>query len=97
MRPRAGTHPVTLEPPTRRRVLALARQHDDTLKEIRQDLFRAETKLRVERRWKWPIRLGCVALGAGGLAMSRMRAFRRRSLTSSQTPLRTCRTPALGR
>lgn len=68
MRPRAGTHPVTLEPPTVAEILALARQHDERLKDIRQDLFRAETKLRVERAWKWPIRVGCVALGAGGLA-----------------------------
>lgn len=68
MRPRAGTHPVTLEPPTVAEILVLARQHDERLKDIRQDLFRAETKLRVERAWKWPIRVGCVALGAGGLA-----------------------------
>lgn len=68
MRPRAGTRPVTLEPSHVVEVLALARDHDDQLKEARQDLFRAETKLNVERRWKWPIRLGCVALGAGGLA-----------------------------
>jgi hypothetical protein len=64
MRPRAGTLPVTLEPQLVVEVLSLARQHDDMLKEARQDLFRAETKLNVERRWKWPIRLGCVALGA---------------------------------
>jgi hypothetical protein len=38
------------------------------LKEARQDLFRAETKLKVERRWKWPIRVFCGALGVGGLA-----------------------------
>ncbi|HOY78542.1 MAG TPA: hypothetical protein PLN33_12090 [Hyphomonadaceae bacterium] len=63
MRPRAGTLPVTLEPRLVVEVLSLARQHDEMLKEARQDLFRAETKLRVERRWKWPIRLGCVALG----------------------------------
>lgn len=68
MRPRAGTLPVTLEPQLVVEVLSLARQHDEMLKEARQDLFRAETKLNVERRWKWPIRIGCVALGAGGLA-----------------------------
>jgi hypothetical protein len=68
MRPRAGTRPVTLEPSHVVEVLALARDHDEQLKEARQDLFRAETKLNVERRWKWPIRIGCVALGAGGLA-----------------------------
>lgn len=68
MRPRAGTLPVTLEPQLVVEVLSLARQHDDMLKEARQDLFRAETKLNVERRWKWPIRLACVAVGAAGLA-----------------------------
>lgn len=68
MRPRAGTHPVTLDPPTVAEILALARQHDEGLKDIRQDLFRTETKLRVERALKWPIRIGCVALGAGILA-----------------------------
>lgn len=71
MRPRAGTLPVTLEPQLVVEVLSLARQHDDMLKEARQDLFRAETKLNVERRWKWPIRLGCVGLGAGASPPSR--------------------------
>jgi hypothetical protein len=59
---------VTLEPSLVVEVLSLARTHDEMLKETRQDLFRAETKLQVERRWKWPVRLACVALGAGGLA-----------------------------
>lgn len=67
MRPRAGTLPVTLEPQLVVEVLSLARQHDEMLKEARQDLFRAETKLRVERRWKWPIRIGCVALGVASV------------------------------
>jgi hypothetical protein len=65
MRPRAGTQTLTLEPSCVAEILALARQHDEQLKEARQDLFRAETKLSVERTWKWPIRMGCVALGAG--------------------------------
>lgn len=68
MRPRAGTLPITLEPQLVVEALSLARQHDEMLKEARQDLFRAETKLNVERRWKWPIRIGCVALGAGAFA-----------------------------
>lgn len=67
MRPRAGTLPVTLEPQLVVEVLSLARQHDEMLKEARQDLFRAETKLKVERRWKWPIRLVCVGLGVAGV------------------------------
>lgn len=68
MRPRAGTHPVTLEAPTVAEILALARQHDERLKDLKQDLFRTETKLRVERSLKWPIRIGCVAFGAGAFA-----------------------------
>lgn len=68
MRARAGTRPVTLEPSMIAEVLSLARHHDDMLKETRQDLFRTETQLRGERRWKWPIRLFCFALGAGMLA-----------------------------
>jgi hypothetical protein len=38
------------------------------LRETRQDLFRAETKVNAERTWRWPIRVGCVALGVVGLA-----------------------------
>jgi hypothetical protein len=57
-------------------ILALARQHDERLKEVRQDLVRAETKLGVERAWKWPIRAGCVALGAVGLATTQNDAVR---------------------
>ena len=76
MRPRAGTHPVTLEPPTVAEILALARQHDERLKDLRQDLFRTETKLRVERAMKWPIRFGCIALGAGALALGQNETIR---------------------
>lgn len=68
MRPRAGTHPVTLEPPRVVEILALARHHDEVLRETRQDLFRAETKLNFERVWRWPIRAACVALGVVGMA-----------------------------
>lgn len=50
-------------------MLGLARQHDELLKEMRQDLLRAETKLQVELRWKWPIRVACIAIGAAGLAI----------------------------
>lgn len=76
MRPRAGTRPVTLEPSHIVEVLAMARDHDQLLKEARQDLFRAETKIQVERRWKWPIRIACVALGAAGLAAFQSEALR---------------------
>jgi hypothetical protein len=34
---------------------------------VRQDLLRAETQLQVERRWKWVIRIGCIALGAASV------------------------------
>ena len=47
MRPRAGSQPVTLAPSMVVEVLSLARAHDDMIKEMRQDLFRAETKLHV--------------------------------------------------
>ncbi|MFT3723018.1 MAG: hypothetical protein QM773_05460 [Hyphomonadaceae bacterium] len=67
MRPRAGTRPVTLEPSMVVEVLSLARRHDEILKEMRQDLLRAETQLQAERRWKWPIRIGCLALGAASV------------------------------
>jgi hypothetical protein len=76
MRPRAGTHPVTLEAPTVAEILALARQHDEGLKDLKQDLFRTETKLRVERTLKWPIRVGCAAFGAGALATVQNEAVR---------------------
>lgn len=68
MRPRAGTHPVTLDPSRVVEILALARSHDERLQETQQDLFRAETKLNMERAWRWPIRAACVATGAVGLA-----------------------------
>jgi len=76
MRPRAGTHPVTLQPSTVAEIVALARQHDERIKDMRQDLVRLETQLRVERMWKWPVRLGCVALGAAGLAALQNEAMR---------------------
>jgi len=70
MRPRAGTEPITLSPSRIQEILSLSRQHDELLKEARQDLVRTETQLRAERKWKWPARLGCVALGAAGFAAS---------------------------
>jgi hypothetical protein len=66
-------------------VLSLARVHDDMLRETRQDLYRAETKLRVERRWKWPARFACVALGVGGLAAFQSEALRASALESIDT------------
>lgn len=68
MRPRAGTHPVNLAPAEVGELLALARQHDDKLKEARQDLFRAETKLSLERTWRWPIRFAFLMAGIVGMA-----------------------------
>ncbi|HVY90548.1 MAG TPA: hypothetical protein VG942_16905 [Hyphomonadaceae bacterium] len=64
MRPRAGTEPITLSPSRIQEILGLSRQYDEQLKEVRQDLLRAETQLREERKAKWLIRAGCVGLGA---------------------------------
>jgi len=47
-------------------IMTLARRHDEMLKEVRQDLFRAETQLGVERAWRWPIRIACLMLGVVG-------------------------------
>jgi hypothetical protein len=69
MRPRAGTEPVTLEPSRVLEILALARDHDEKLKAVQQDLFRAETKMRIERKWKWPVRFMCVGIGVGLVAL----------------------------
>ena len=68
MRSRAGTHPVTLEPARVVEVLALARRHDEMLRQTRQDLFRAETKLNTHRAWRWPIRAAYVGVGVVGMA-----------------------------
>jgi alkylation response protein AidB-like acyl-CoA dehydrogenase len=75
MRQRAGTQPVTLEPSRVIEILALARDHDDRLKALQQDLLRAETKLRVERKWKWPVRAGCVGLGVAGVFVAQNEAL----------------------
>ena len=56
-RQRAGTQPVTLEPSRVLEILSLARDHDEMLKALRQDLTRVETKLRVERRYNAGARL----------------------------------------
>ncbi len=61
--------------------MALAREHDDMMKEARQDLFRAQTKLKAERTWRWPIRVACVALGAVGLAAYQNEAIREQAST----------------
>lgn len=76
MRPRAGTHPVKLESPHVVEILALARRHDETLQATRQDLFRAETKLNMERTWRWPVRAGCVGLGVAGMAAAQSEGVR---------------------
>jgi hypothetical protein len=68
MRPRAGTQQITLEPSRVVEIMTLMREYDDRLKAMQQDLVRAETKLRVERKWTWPIRALCVGLGVALLA-----------------------------
>lgn len=76
MRRRAGTHPVTLDPPEVVELLALARLHDEKLKEARQDLFRAETKLGLERMWRWPIRFAFLMAGIVGVIAWQNRQLR---------------------
>lgn len=56
---------VPLDAAVRRQILELAREHDQKLKSLEQDLFRAETKLKVESRWRWVDRLVCLAMGGG--------------------------------
>jgi hypothetical protein len=76
MRPRTGTQPITLEPSRVIEIMAVARDYDEKLKALQQDLFRLETKLRVERKWKWPVRAACVVLGVAGLAASQNEGVR---------------------
>lgn len=66
-RQRAGTRPVTLEPSRVLEILALSRDHDEMVKALRQDLTRVETKLRVEKKYKWHWRLACIGIGVLGL------------------------------
>lgn len=63
MRPRVATHPVRLEPSVTVELLSLARQHDEKIKDLRQDLFRAETKLYNHRLWRWPIHFAVFMAG----------------------------------
>ena len=66
-RQRAGTQPVTLEPSRVLEILSLARDHDEMVKALRQDLTRVETKLRFETKYKWHWRLSCIVLGVLGV------------------------------
>jgi hypothetical protein len=86
MRQRAGTQPVTLEPSRVIEILALARDHDERLKAVQQDLLRAETKLRIERKWKWPLRAACAGLGAASVFAAQNEALMG-SLASSLTAI----------
>ena len=83
-RQRAGTQPVTLEPSRVIEILSLARDHDELVKALRQDLTRVETKLRVERKYKWLWRLACVGLGALGLLAAQNEALMTSISTSAQ-------------
>jgi hypothetical protein len=67
LRPRAATHPVRLEPAATAELLALARNHDEKIKELRQDLFRAETKLYHHSLWRWPVRFAFLTAGVLGV------------------------------
>jgi len=83
-RKRAGTQPVTLEPSRVIEILSLARDHDEMLKALRQDLTRVETKLRVEKKYKWLWRLACVGLGALGVLAAQNEAMMTSIATSAQ-------------
>jgi len=83
-RQRAGTQPVTLEPSRVIEILSLARDHDDMVKALRQDLTRVETKLRVEKKYKWHWRLACVGLGVLGLMAAQNEVLMTSIATSAQ-------------
>lgn len=59
---------IPLDASIRREVLELAREHDQKLKSLEQDLFRTETKLKVEQRWRWVDRGVCLMIGSLGMA-----------------------------
>jgi hypothetical protein len=64
---RSGTQTITLDPAKVQEILNLSRDHDEQLKEARQDLVRAETRLLMERQWKWPVI--AASAGAGALML----------------------------
>jgi hypothetical protein len=64
----SGTQSVLLDPSSVQEMLELSRGHDQQLREARQDLLRAETNLRTERRWSWPVLAASAGAGAVALA-----------------------------
>src|SRR5688572_17265960 len=64
----SGTQSVLLDPSSVQEILELSRGHDQELREARQDLLRAETNLRLERRWNWPVL--AVSAGAGAVVLA---------------------------
>jgi hypothetical protein len=63
-----GTQSVLLDPSSVQEILELSRGHDQQIREVRQDLLRAETNLRSERREKWPLLAASAGAGAVVLA-----------------------------
>lgn len=63
-----GTQSVVLDPSGVQEILELTRNHDQQLRETRQDLLRAETNLRSERQGKWPVLAASAGAGAAALA-----------------------------
>jgi hypothetical protein len=63
-----GTQSVLLDPSGVQEIMELTRNHDQQLREARQDLLRAETNLRSERQGKWPVL--AVSAGAGAVALA---------------------------
>jgi hypothetical protein len=90
----SGTQSVMLDPSSVQEMLELSRGHDQQLREMRQDLLRAETNLRTERRWSWPVLAASASAGAVALAtlqipdvMPRIRERAESSLAAAQRVL----------
>ena len=74
-----GLHAITLEPANIQEMLELSRNHDQQLKEARQDLLRAETNLHAEQKWKWVWRAVGLCLGALGLITLQNTTFQQKA------------------
>lgn len=78
---------VPLDATVRRQILELAKSHDEKLKSLQQDMYRAETKLRVEQRWRWADRAICLAVGFGAAAFAWQTGFSVQMLAALETGL----------
>jgi hypothetical protein len=82
-----GLHAITLEPANIQEMLELSRNHDQQLKEARQDLLRAETNLHAEQKWKWVWRAVGLCLGALGLVALQNTTFQQKARQASDGAL----------